>query len=91
MSSDFNCKDLPEDYYTGIVTKKECAVAYATLVVSLFLSITACVFWYLLKKELNYDDYPFYSLSTCCCLKSDFCSFCSCCKKKEVKKSGYRK
>ena len=86
MSSDFNCKDLPEDYYTGIVTKKECTIAYTTLGVSLFLSIIACVFWYLLIFEFILHDYPSYSLSSCCCcLKSDFCS-CSCCKKKRSEK-----
>ena len=86
MSSDFNCKDLPEDYYTGIVTKKESTVAYTTLFVSLFLSIIACVFRYILMKEFHGYYYPSYSPSSCCCLKSNFCSFCSCCGRKKSEK-----
>ena len=68
LSSDFDCKDLPEDYYTGIFSIKESTISYVTIIYSFFALIIQSVFLY--KLIYNGDSFSFYFPSICdyCCL-----------------------
>lgn len=81
LTPEYDCDNLPEDYYTGIVTKKERYVGFITLPLSLIFIIVICIFWYLTWKEYNY------SCECCYCYcPSCSCSYsCCCCCNKKIK------
>ena len=96
LNSDINCTDLPEDYYTGIVTKKESNIAYAALAYSLISDILKLSLWVNLMQKIDnyncgYYGYPRHCCDCdcdCCprhCCDCDCSCFSSIChKKKEV-------
>ena len=83
LTPEYDCKQLPEDFYTGIVTKAESNLAYTTVFLTLFFKIIICVFLYAMFKHHHYE----YDYEPCDCSCS--CCDCSCCcfkKFKEKKK-----
>ena len=88
LTPEYDCDNLPEDFYTGIVTKKEETLGYMSISVALFFNIIISVFWGLLiRNSYNYEyvscdcDCPSCSCSCCSCRCSDIC----CCFNKKIK------
>ena len=88
MTPEYDCDNLPEDFYTGIVTKKEETLGYTSISVALFFNIIISVFWGLLIRYSYYYEYvscdcncPSCSCSCCSCRCSDIC----CCFNKKIK------
>ena len=88
LTPEYDCDNLPEDFYTGIVTKKEETLGYTSISVALFFNIIITVFWGLLRRDsYNYKyvscdcDCPSCSCSCCSCRCSDIC----CCFNKKIK------
>jgi len=88
LTPEYDCDNLPEDFYTGIVTKKEKILGYTSISVALFFNIIISVFWGLLRRDsYNYEyvscdcDCPSCSCSYCSCRCSDIC----CCFNKKIK------
>ena len=88
LTPEYDCDNLPEDFYTGIVTKKEETLGYTSISVALFFNIIISVFWYLLSRDSYYYEYvscdcdcPSCSCSCCSCRCSDIC----CCFNKKIK------
>jgi len=88
LTPEYDCDNLPEDFYTGIVTKKEKILGYTSISVAIFFNIIISVFWCLLRRD-SYDyeyvscdcDCPSCSCSCCSCRCSDIC----CCFNKKIK------
>ena len=76
LTPEYDCKQLPEDFYTGIVTKTESNLAYTTVFLTIFFNIIICVFWYEMLKHHYYEDHYEPCDCSCCCFKK--------CKKKKV-------
>lgn len=88
LTPEYDCDNLPEDFYTGIVTKKEETLGYTSISVALFFNILISGFWGLLRRDsYNYEyvscdcDCPSCSCSCCSCRCSDIC----CCFNKKIK------
>ena len=83
---EYDCDKLPEDFYTGIITKKESTLAYITVFFSIFFDIIITVFWY--KTADNYYSYNYEpcDCSSCKCDCSSCCCAFSCFKKSKEKK-----
>lgn len=88
LTPEYDCDNLPEDFYTGIVTKKEETLGYTSISVALFFNIIISVFWGLLSRDSNDYEYvscdcncPSCSCSCCSCRCSDIC----CCFNKKIK------
>ena len=88
LTPEYDCDNLPEDFYTGIVTKKEETLGYTSISVALFFNIIISVFWGLLSRDDYYYEYdscdcdcPSCSCSCCSCRCSDIC----CCFNKKIK------
>ena len=88
LTPEYDCDNLPEDFYTGIVTKKEETLGYTSISVALFFNIIISVFWGLLIRYSYVYEYvscdcdcPSCSCSCCSCRCSDIC----CCFNKKIK------
>ena len=88
LTPEYDCDNLPEDFYTGIVTKKEETLGYTSISVALFFNIIITVFWGLLIRYSYVYEYvscdcdcPSCSCSCCSCRCSDIC----CCFNKKIK------
>ena len=88
LTPEYDCDNLPEDFYTGIVTKKEETLGYTSISVAIFFNIIISAFWGLLRRDsYNYEyvscdcDCPSCSCSCCSCRCSDIC----CCFNKKIK------
>ena len=80
LTPEYDCKELPEDFYTGIVTKAESKLAYTTLFLTLFFNFFILAFWSQMLKEHYHEFY--YETCDCscsCCDCSYSCCDCSCC------------
>ena len=84
LTSDFDCTDLPEDYYTGIVTKKESKIAYAALVYCLVTIIFKAAFWWALRSKIDERRCDCGCKYCCDCDCKCDCCFSLCHKKEEV-------
>ena len=88
LTPEYDCDNLPEDFYTGIVTKKEETLGYTSISVALFFNIIISILWGLLRGD-RYDygyvscdcNCPSCSCSCCSCRCSDIC----CCFNKKIK------
>lgn len=69
LTPKYNCEELHQDFYIGIVRKAESIFTYITVFFTIFVNIIISLYWYKMFKDHYGYDYEPCDCSCYCCFK----------------------